>query len=99
MSTDIGSKIFPYILNFAGEKTLSFIDNLNTLEKLEILESANWWQDLRKLRNEIAHDYDNKYDELAAHTNQLVTRAQELLDYWTKLKPKLEIIKNKPMPE
>lgn len=95
MQDDIGSKIFPIILKISATESLAFIDNLNALEKFEIIPSANWWQDLRKLRNEIAHDYEDEYDSLADHTNQLVIRAQELLDYWQELRPKLEELKAK----
>jgi hypothetical protein len=95
MQDDIGTKIFPVILEIAGAKSIAFIDNLNMLEKLEILESAAWWQSLRTLKNAIAQTDDTKHDVLAAHTNELLIKGQEIIDFWEELKPKLEILKHK----
>ncbi len=55
----IGRKVFPLLLKSLGEyeESNSFIDNLNKLEKLEILKDATFWGRMRKVRNEIAHDY------------------------------------------
>ncbi len=65
----IGSKIFYIILNLLQEDADSFIDKLNKLEKLEYLDSKNWWVDLRDLRNQISHEYPNNKDELSANLN------------------------------
>lgn len=37
---------------------LSFVDKLNLLERVEIIEDAYWWKDLRDLRNKLSHEYD-----------------------------------------
>jgi hypothetical protein len=95
MQDDIGSKIFSVILKIAAKESVAFIDNLNALEALNIIPSSEWWQDLRKLRNEIAHDYEDEYDELTKHTNELMGRVQQLLEYWQSLKPILEELKSK----
>ena len=54
----MGEKIFPAILMLFGEdvKKLTFIDRLNRLEELELLYKDEWMS-LRKVRNEIAHEY------------------------------------------
>ena len=98
MQDDIGSKVFPKILeatSMSDKSLTTYIDKLNFLEKDGFLFSAEWWDDLRKLRNGIVHDYDTKHDILADHTNMLIIKAQELLDYWQELRPKLEQLKNK----
>ncbi len=53
------SKVFPLFLEVAGEpvEDFTFIDKLNYLERMNVL-SADVWIGLRKLRNEIAHDYE-----------------------------------------
>ncbi len=54
------SKVFPLFLEVAGEpvEDFTFIDKLNYLERMNVIESADAWIELRKLRNEIAHDYE-----------------------------------------
>ncbi len=54
------SKVLPLFLEIAGEPVegFTFIDKLNYLEKMNVLKSADEWMELRKLRNEIAHDYE-----------------------------------------
>lgn len=85
----IGNKIFPAILAITGEAALTFIDKLNTLEKLRYLNHAAWWLEIRDLRNQITHDYDDDYETIAKHTNTLIEQSQKLLAYWHYLKPKL----------
>ena len=63
----IGSKIFPLILNLLEEDAVAFIDKLNKLEKLGYIEDANWWRELREIRNKIAHDYLDDHDLICSH--------------------------------
>jgi len=94
MQDDIGSKIFPAILEAKDKQAETFIDKLNALEKLGYLDDATWWAKLRELRNEITHDYQDDYESLADHTNKLVISAQELLEFWSSLKTKLTPLLN-----
>ena len=52
----MGSRLFPLTLEALAEPVtdLAFIDILNRLEKLEIIDSALSWVQLRKIRN--SHD-------------------------------------------
>lgn len=54
----IGARLFPQILEALAEPVTdkAFIDILNRLEKLGILDSAFNWVQLRKIRNDIAHE-------------------------------------------
>ena len=55
----MGAKLFKLFLLYQGENIdRPFIDILNELEKLNILDVEKWFE-LRDLRNEISHDYDN----------------------------------------
>jgi len=49
----IGNKLFPLILQGLGEyaQNMPFIDMLNKLEKLSVIESAEQWLSLRETRN------------------------------------------------
>lgn len=82
----IGAKIFSLILDILGENAVSFRDKLNTLEKLNILEDASWWMDLREIRNQLTRDYPDDYDSLVKHLNDLIPHAKNLLTFWESLK-------------
>lgn len=90
----IGTSIFPRILEVTGDlkKTDTFIDKLNKLEKLEYLPDAQWWRDIRDLRNASAHDYPNEYEKILEHIQQLTITVPQLLEYWEKLKKKVELL-------
>ncbi|WP_291856693.1 hypothetical protein [Marinilabilia sp.] len=61
----IGSRIFPLTLQTLAEpvEDKPFIDVLNRLEKLNIIDSAQNWIELRKIRNDIAHEYPSNLNE------------------------------------
>lgn len=54
----MGAKLFKSILLYQGENVdKPFLDILNNLEKMNIINVDEWFE-LRDLRNEIAHDYE-----------------------------------------
>ena len=55
----MGSRLFPQTLEALAEPFVdqAFIDMLNRLEKLGILVSSSSWVQLRKVRNDISHEY------------------------------------------
>lgn len=56
----IGGKLFKKILYELKEIdafSIPMLDVLNLLEKLEIIDNASQWDELREARNTIAHDY------------------------------------------
>lgn len=57
----LASKIFPDFLDVTREESKgpTFIDKLNLLETLQIIDSAYQWIDLRDLRNNLSHEYVN----------------------------------------
>lgn len=61
----IGSRVFPLTLQALAEpvEDKAFIDILNRLEKLNIIDSAQNWIELRKIRNDIAHEYPSNLNE------------------------------------
>ena len=61
----MGDKLFKELLKRVGEykDSMSLIDVLDKLEKLEIMNDADKWIDFRVLRNKLTHEYpDNKED-------------------------------------
>lgn len=92
LQNSIGAKIFPLMLELLGEDAHAFIDKLNKLEKLGYLEDADWWMELREIRNEIAHDYPHDYSILARQANKFFIAAQDLLIFWNNLKIKIQLL-------
>jgi len=59
----IGAKLFKAYLAYQGENTdKPFLDILSSLEKIKILNIDDWFE-LREIRNEIAHDYDDNEEK------------------------------------
>lgn len=53
----VGDKLLPAWLTAHGEKTETFIDNLDRAERLGLIEDAQAWFDMRRLRNQMIHEY------------------------------------------
>lgn len=61
----MGDKLFKELLKRVGEykDSMSLIDVLDKLEKLEVIDDSDKWIDFRVLRNKLTHEYpDNKDD-------------------------------------
>jgi len=67
----MGEKFFPLILTelYEYKSNMAFIDVLNRLEKLELLESSDKWIEYRKLRNTLTHEYPDNEDEIIEAIN------------------------------
>lgn len=62
----LGASLFRKLLFSLREidnDNLPMIDILNLLEKLEIIESVQAWDQLREIRNVIAHEYPSDIEE------------------------------------
>jgi len=57
---------------------MSFIDILDKLEKLGVIESAEDWFKIRELRNRITHEYPNEEEEIKRDLN-LALRYSQIL--------------------
>lgn len=70
----MGEKLFILMLEFLEEenpKSKPFIDTLNRLEQLELLEDKNTWLELRKIRNNIAHQYEDDPKQASEALNSI----------------------------
>ena len=76
----MGEKIFPFILVLSKEdvKKKTFIDILNRLEELEIVDKAEWLK-LREIRNDIAHEYSFNRDEVVDSIVAIYKTSDELI--------------------
>lgn len=53
----LGDKFLPQLLVALGELSGPFIDNLDKAERLDLIASADDWLTVRKLRNQMVHEY------------------------------------------
>lgn len=76
----LGEKIFPFILILSKEnvKRKTFIDILNRLEELEVVDKDKWLR-LREIRNNIAHEYSFNLDEVVDSIELIYDVSDELI--------------------
>lgn len=53
----VGDKLLPAYLAAHGERLATFVDNLDRAERLGLIDDAQAWIDMRKLRNQMVHEY------------------------------------------
>jgi uncharacterized protein with HEPN domain len=53
----VGDKLLPTLLAALAEPVGAAIDNLDRAEKLGLIASADQWMDMRRLRNQMVHEY------------------------------------------
>ncbi|MGE4456766.1 MAG: hypothetical protein AB7E13_07505 [Arcobacteraceae bacterium] len=82
----MGEKIFPSILILSKEdvKKKTFLDILNRLEELEIV-NKNEWLSLREARNEIAHEYSFNTNEVVDSINIIYEKSENLINIYQKV--------------
>lgn len=59
LQDDMGARLIPAVLRALGEDiaAMPMLDRLNRMEQLAWLPNAEQWSELRRIRNEFAHDY------------------------------------------
>jgi len=79
----MGEKLFGTVLFLLGEdfSKKPFIDMLNRLEKLDILDKQEW-MDLRIIRNNLSHEYSFNVDELTDSLNDIFEVKNKLLSVY-----------------
>ena len=55
----LGDKLIPLYMQLIGEKPKAFVDNLDRMEKLEVVDDAHEWPRIRRLRNLMVHEHIN----------------------------------------
>ncbi len=84
----MGAKLFKSVLLYQGENiNKPFLDILNQLETIDIINVDDWFE-LRDLRNEIAHNYEDN-DEIVINILNLIYKLKsdlkDILDSVNKL--------------
>ncbi len=81
----LGDKFLPALLAALGETPGAVIDNLDRAERLELIVSADEWMTMRKLRNQMVHEY---VEDMALLASALQT-AHEFVPVLTQAADKL----------
>lgn len=83
----LGDKLLPLLLAALGEIPAAMIDNLDRAERLDLINSADDWLAMRKLRNQMVHEYVEDPEILASALQSghefvaiLVATANRMLD-------------------
>jgi hypothetical protein len=86
LQDNLGDKLLPQLLIAMAEKPGAAIDNLNLAERFGWIESTDTWLMIRKLRNQMVHEYIEDLSLLSsalqtahAHVPQLVHAARQML--------------------
>lgn len=85
----MGEKLFVGLLEFLEEaepRSKPFIDILNRLEQLGLLDDKNIWLTLRKIRNDIAHQYEDEPQLAAEALNAIYATKPALAHIYRTLK-------------
>ncbi len=97
LQDSIGEKLFRVLLGRFEENTdrLSFLDIIKKLEKYAAIDIANEWQDLRKIRNQLAHEYEDDAIEMTNIINLIYAKKGVIESIYLKIKAQCyEIIKS-----
>lgn len=78
----MGSSLFPAALEIGEEleDTMSLVDKLHKLEKMGLIISADNWVVLRKIRNNLTHEYPDNPELAALFFNKAYLMGEELLE-------------------
>jgi hypothetical protein len=87
----MGDKFFPIILRELHEykNSMSLIDVLHRLEKLELLDDSDTWIEYRKLRNILTHEYPDNEDEMIEAITYAIDVYHKLNDIYIKMLDKI----------
>lgn len=75
LQDNLGDKFLPQLLSAMAEKPGAAIDNLDKAERLGWIDSAETWLEIRKLRNQMVHEY---IEDLVILTSALQTGHQHV---------------------
>ena len=82
----LGDKLLPAYLAAHGERPATFVENLDRAERLGLIKDAQAWLDMRRLRNQMVHEYVEDPLVLASALNAAHTFVPELAAVAERLK-------------
>lgn len=87
MQDTIVDKLIPQLLQVVGEPVAAAIDNLLHLERLELIDSADVWLQMRGLRDRLVHEYIDRPDDLAAALERACRFTDDMHDDFMRIRP------------
>jgi len=88
MGSSLVDAVLIQINEFANDLTM--IDKMNKLEKFHLIKDAHLWLEIRKLRNNLTHEYPNHPELIVKFLNQAYSLSSELLEVLNNLLSRLE---------
>ncbi|MDQ7056988.1 MAG: nucleotidyltransferase domain-containing protein [Ghiorsea sp.] len=84
----MGKRLFKAMLILLQEEVehVPFLDILHKLEQLNLIASAEKWQELREIRNAIDHEYDDSPELMVQMLNAIFSSKEVLIDIYDSLK-------------
>ncbi len=70
----------------------TFIDNLNILEKHNLLDNKAQWDELREMRNTLTHDYPNDISFQIEKLNKVIQCKETLVSIYSNIKNKFRTL-------
>ena len=91
MQDIMGTKLIPAFLELKGEliDRDTLIDRVNKLERLEIIDDARTWMQMREVRSHLVHEYPNHPEITARYLNELCDFIPELLKIFDNIKSRI----------
>ncbi|AOU98658.1 hypothetical protein BI364_12430 [Acidihalobacter yilgarnensis] len=86
MQDTVVDKLIPTLLRVAGEGVLAAIDNLGRMERLGLVESADDWIEMRRLRNRLVHEYIEHPADLAQALGRACRFTYVMHDDWLRIR-------------
>jgi hypothetical protein len=93
LQDSMGEKLFRVLVaRFEGNiDRLSFLDVIKKMEKYIDMDIANEWQDLRNIRNQLSHEYEDDAIEMANSINLIYAKKEVIEGIYLAIKAKCSI--------
>lgn len=90
LQDSMGEKLFRLLVGrFEGNADkLSFLDVIKKMEKYIDMDIANEWQDLRNIRNQLSHEYEDDAIEMANSINLIFAKKEVIEGIYLAIKAK-----------
>ncbi len=84
LQDSMGTRLLPaiYVWLESDNRPRPFMDVLNRLEQLGVVDDVSLWQFFRNLRNNLAHDYPESIDQTVETLNLLFADIDKILDMY-----------------
>ena len=88
LQDSMGRRLLPAMYTWleSDDRPMPFLDMLNRLEQLQVIDDVGKWQFFRNLRNNLAHDYPESAEQTVDTLNVLYNEIQALEDMFLKVR-------------